>query len=344
MSLFFPFSPGEKVGRSPTDEGFGRRRQFGQCTDERPRPEQPDRAWRRALIRTAGPFSPGRRGARFTPRRRNASAPRYDAREPFARWLCPDDDACPFRRLVLYKRARSFCGDGCAGPHLRPGGRGRTDGPGLPLLVRQLQPDPPGSAISSASTIILPLWRLDSTPRGDQHVCVHFWRGHDRICSRALALRCSCGATIGSIVALGLLLVPATVTPLVVGLVFKALLSRNMACSAIPWPNLVCRDARAASRTLSARSPRLIAIDAWEWTPLMALILASRASRRCRPTLLRSRRVDGANGPQRSRLMVLPPSSRGLSRAHLRMMDAFRCSTSSSSPPAAGRRTRPTRS
>ena len=65
-----------------------------------------------------------------------------------------------------------------------------------------------------------------------------------------------CGATIWfNRIALGLLLVPATVTPLVVGLVFKALLNPEygvlgyaLVGSAFPVPE-------ACSPTRSARSP-----------------------------------------------------------------------------------------
>ena len=85
------------------------------------------------------------------------------------------------------------------------------------------------------------------------------------------------------------------------------------------------RPVRAAcSLTLSARSRRLVAIDAWEWTPLMALILLA-GLKSLRTDILEAAEVDGATAPQRLRLS----SSRSCMPAAflaliLRMMDAFR--------------------
>ncbi len=117
-------------------------------------------------------------------------------------------------------------------------------------------------------------------------------------------------------VALGLLLVPATVTPLVVGLVFKALLSPEYGMLGYPLAELGLIGPRGLLADPQRALATLVAIDAWEWTPLMALILL--AGLKTLPTdILEAAAVDGANGPQRFWLMVLPLLlARGLSRAH----------------------------
>ena len=125
-------------------------------------------------------------------------------------------------------------------------------------------------------------------------------------------------------VALGLLLIPATVTPLVAGLVFKALLNPEYGMLGYPLAEL----GLSAPRGLLADPQRalvtMIAIDAWEWTPLMALILL--AGLKTLPTdILEAAAVDGANGPQRFWLIVAPlllPAA--FLALILRMMDAFR--------------------
>ena len=94
-------------------------------------------------------------------------------------------------------------------------------------------------------------------------------------------------------IALGLLLVPATVTPLVVGLVFKALLNPEygmigyaLAESGLSGPRGLLAEPQRALATL-------VAIDAWEWTPLMALILL--AGLKSLPIdILEAAAVDGA--------------------------------------------------
>jgi multiple sugar transport system permease protein len=125
-------------------------------------------------------------------------------------------------------------------------------------------------------------------------------------------------------IALGLLLIPATVTPLVVGLIFKALLSPEYGMLGYPLAELGLSGPRGLLADPQRALATLVAIDAWEWTPLMALILL--AGLKTLPTdILEAAAVDGANGPQRFRLMVLPlllPSA--FLALILRMMDAFR--------------------
>jgi multiple sugar transport system permease protein len=125
-------------------------------------------------------------------------------------------------------------------------------------------------------------------------------------------------------IALGLLLVPATVTPLVVGLVFKALLNPEygmigyaLAETGVSGPRGLLAEPQRALATL-------IAIDAWEWTPLMALILL--AGLKSLPTdILEAAKVDGATAPQRLWFIILPLMLPAAFLALiLRMMDAFR--------------------
>jgi multiple sugar transport system permease protein len=125
-------------------------------------------------------------------------------------------------------------------------------------------------------------------------------------------------------VALSLLLIPATVTPLVVGLVFKALLNPEYGVLGYPLAELGLSSARGLLADPQRALGTLIAIDAWEWTPLMALILL--AGLKTLPTdILEAAAVDGATGPQRFWLIVLPLSLPAAFLALiLRMMDAFR--------------------
>src|SRR5580692_11914727 len=125
-------------------------------------------------------------------------------------------------------------------------------------------------------------------------------------------------------IALGLLLIPATVTPLVVGLVFKALLSPEYGMLGYPLAELGLSSPRGLLADPQRALATLIAIDAWEWTPLMALILL--AGLKNLPTdILEAAAVDGATGAQRFWLMVLPLLMPAAFLALiLRMMDAFR--------------------
>jgi multiple sugar transport system permease protein len=125
-------------------------------------------------------------------------------------------------------------------------------------------------------------------------------------------------------VALGLLLIPATVTPLVVGLVFKALLSPEYGILGYPLAELGLSGPRGLLAEPQRALATLIAIDAWEWTPLMALILL--AGLKALPMdILEAAKVDGAGAAQRLRHVILPlllPAA--FLALILRMMDAFR--------------------
>ena len=125
-------------------------------------------------------------------------------------------------------------------------------------------------------------------------------------------------------IALGLLLIPATVTPLVVGLVFKALLNPEYGLLGYPLAEFGLSGPRGLLSEPKRALMTLIAIDAWEWTPLMALILLA-GLKSLRTDILEAAAVDGANGAQRLKHIILPlllPAA--FLALILRMMDAFR--------------------
>jgi multiple sugar transport system permease protein len=125
-------------------------------------------------------------------------------------------------------------------------------------------------------------------------------------------------------VCLALLLIPVTVTPIVVGLVFRALLAADygmlgyyISAWGLSHPRGLLGDTSTALSTL-------VAIDAWQWGPFMALILL--AGLKSLPTdVLEAAQADGATPFQRFRLIVLPMLLPAIFLALvLRTMDAFR--------------------
>ncbi len=125
-------------------------------------------------------------------------------------------------------------------------------------------------------------------------------------------------------VCLGLLLIPATVTPLVVGLIFKAMLNADYGVLGYFTVLTGLSGERGLLGDPSTALATLIVIDAWEWTPLMALILL--AGLKSLPgDILEAAQVDGARAFQRFWLVMLPlllPAT--FLALVLRMMDAFR--------------------
>ena len=125
-------------------------------------------------------------------------------------------------------------------------------------------------------------------------------------------------------ICLALLLIPVTVTPVVVGLVFKALLGADyglvgfrLAEWGLSSPRGLLGDAHRALGTL-------VLVDVWEWTPLVALILL--AGLKSLPgDLIEAAKADGATAWQRFRLVILPLMLPAVFLALiLRIMDAFR--------------------
>jgi multiple sugar transport system permease protein len=123
---------------------------------------------------------------------------------------------------------------------------------------------------------------------------------------------------------LAFLLIPSTITPLVVGLIFKAMLGADfgiigyfLSDAGIGPRSGLLTDAGTALWVL-------ILIDCWEWTPLMTLILL--AGLKSLPgDVLEAGQVDGATAWQRFRLLILPLMLPSVFLAlTLRTMDAFR--------------------
>jgi multiple sugar transport system permease protein len=125
-------------------------------------------------------------------------------------------------------------------------------------------------------------------------------------------------------ICLALILIPVTITPLVVGLIFRALLMPDygivgyyLAEYSLSGPHGLFAYGPSALTTL-------IFIDMWEWTPLVAQILL--AGLKALPgDILEAARADGATAIQRLRLVVIPLMAPTIVLAMmLRMIDAFR--------------------
>ena len=125
-------------------------------------------------------------------------------------------------------------------------------------------------------------------------------------------------------ICLALILIPVTITPLVVGLIFRALLMPDyglvgyyLAKYGFSSPHGLLADGPSALATL-------VFIDIWEWTPLVALILL--AGLKALPgDILEAATADGATGLQRLRMVVIPLMAPTIVLAMmLRMIDAFR--------------------
>ncbi len=124
--------------------------------------------------------------------------------------------------------------------------------------------------------------------------------------------------------ALALLLVPVTLTPLAVGLMFRGLLNADFGLIgyyARIWGISSEHGFLADPRTALAT---LVAIDVWEWTPLVVLILSA-GLRAIPQEALEAAAIDGARGWRRLWLVVLPMMMPTILLAlMLRGMDAFR--------------------
>jgi multiple sugar transport system permease protein len=125
-------------------------------------------------------------------------------------------------------------------------------------------------------------------------------------------------------VCLALLLIPVTVTPVVVGLIFRALLAADygligyyLSAWGLSNPRGLLGDPGTALSTL-------VVVDAWQWAPFMALILL--AGLKSLPTdILEAAEADGATPFQRFRIIILPMLLPAIFLALvLRTMDAFR--------------------
>lgn len=123
---------------------------------------------------------------------------------------------------------------------------------------------------------------------------------------------------------LAFLLIPATITPLVVGLIYKGLLGPDYGLVGYYLANAGIGPKGGLLADGGTALWVLILIDCWEWTPLMALILL--AGLKSLPTdVLEAARADGATVLQRFFWVILPLMLPSVFLALiLRTMDAFR--------------------
>ena len=125
-------------------------------------------------------------------------------------------------------------------------------------------------------------------------------------------------------ICLALLLIPVTVTPLVVGLVFRALLAPDYGMVGYYAAAWGISPARGFFGDTGTALGTLVFVDAWQWTPFMALILL--AGLKSLPTdVLEAAEADGATATQRFWIIILPMLLPAVFLALvLRTMDAFR--------------------
>jgi multiple sugar transport system permease protein len=125
-------------------------------------------------------------------------------------------------------------------------------------------------------------------------------------------------------VCLALLLIPVTVTPVVVGLIFRALLASDYGMIGYYLSQWGLSNPRGLLGDAGSALPTLVMVDAWQWTPFMALILL--AGLKSLPTdILEAAEADGATPFQRFRIIVAPMLLPAIFLALvLRTMDAFR--------------------
>ena len=141
----------------------------------------------------------------------------------------------------------------------------------------------------------------------------------------ALASPCFCGATTGSTASRsGFCSFPRPSRRSWSASCSRRCSVRNTACSAIRLAELGLTSPRGLLADPQRALAALVAIDAWEWTPLMALILLA-GLKSLRADILEAAAVDGASASQRLRLIILPLLMPAAFLALiLRMMDAFR--------------------
>lgn len=120
-----------------------------------------------------------------------------------------------------------------------------------------------------------------------------------------------------------LLLIPMVTTPLVIALGFRYMYDARYGVLAFLL-SLIGVDDVSLLGTPSLALPAVIAVEVWEWTPFMALVLlAGMESLPRRP--FEAAEVDGASRLQTFRLITLPMMRRVMMVAVLiRTMDAFK--------------------
>ncbi|MEZ5666886.1 MAG: sugar ABC transporter permease [Alphaproteobacteria bacterium] len=125
-------------------------------------------------------------------------------------------------------------------------------------------------------------------------------------------------------VALALMLVPVALTPLVVGLVFRALLAADFGLIGYYAAEWGLSGERGFFGYPASAMGALVFIDVWQWTPLVTLILLA-GLKSLPDEAIEAAEVAGASGWQKLRLVILPMLLPAIFLALvLRTMDAFR--------------------
>ena len=125
-------------------------------------------------------------------------------------------------------------------------------------------------------------------------------------------------------ICLTLILIPVTITPLAVGLIFKGLLLADYGLVGYWLAQWGVSSPRGLFASTATALPTLVFVDVWEWTPLTALILL--AGLKALPgDLLEAAAVDGATAFRCLRKIILPLMLPAILLAlTLRTIDAFR--------------------
>lgn len=125
-------------------------------------------------------------------------------------------------------------------------------------------------------------------------------------------------------VCLTLILIPVTITPLVVGLIFKGLLLADYGLVGYWLAQWGLSDPRGLFASPGSALATLVLVDVWEWTPLVALILL--AGLKALPgDVLEAAAVDGAKPLRTFRSIILPLMLPAVMLALvIRTVDAFR--------------------
>lgn len=125
-------------------------------------------------------------------------------------------------------------------------------------------------------------------------------------------------------IALALMLVPVALTPLVVGLVFRALLAADFGVVGYYARTWGLSGEHGFFGYPNSAMGALIAIDVWQWTPLVTLILLA-GLKSLPQEALEAAEVAGAGAWAKLRMVILPMLLPAIFLALvLRTMDAFR--------------------
>ncbi|MDQ0467478.1 carbohydrate ABC transporter permease [Labrys wisconsinensis] len=106
-------------------------------------------------------------------------------------------------------------------------------------------------------------------------------------------------------ICLALLLIPVTVTPLATGLIFRGLLTPDYGPVGYWARVLGISGERGFLGTPETALATIVAMDVWQWTPLMALILLA-GLKAIPASFLEAAKVDGATAVQRFTTVIVP--------------------------------------